>query len=209
MNSLPLALQRQVLQHLAAQLGITLEFKHVQELTGCIREQKPGKRIALPGGFTASSTFRELQFTSQAASEASDGYAYTLHVPGEVTIGALGSTIRARVIANSTAASLEGYNPALLLDRALLQSELTVRNWRAGDRYFPAHTKSPRKIKELLQPGRIGRPLAPDEKALWPVIECAGQIVWLRGFPVPEAFSHRTGDAVLIEEVKSISGAES
>lgn len=208
MNSLPLALQRQVLQHFAAQLGITLEFKHIQELTTCIREKKPGTRIALPRGITAISTFRELQFATQSADKERGGYSYTLHVPGEVSVGALGLTIRARVVALSAAGSLEGYNHALLLDRALLQSELIVRNWRAGDRYFPAHTKSPRKVKELLQPGRFGRPLAPAEKVLWPVIESAGQIVWLRGFPVPEAFSHRAGDAVLIEEVKSISGAE-
>lgn len=208
MNSLPLALQRQILQHLAAELGVTLEFKHVQELIMRIRGKRPGKPVVLPGGYTAIPTFRELQFTPQPAHKPSQGYAYTLPVPGEVTVGALGSTIRARVIALSAAASAEGYNPTLLLDRALLQSELIVRNWRAGDRYFPAHTKSPRKIKELLQPGRFGRPLAPAEKALWPVIESAGQIVWLRGFPVPDAFSYRTGDAVLIEEVKSISGAE-
>ena len=208
MNSLPLALQRQVFQHFAAQLGITLEFKHIQELITCIREKKPNKRIALPQGFTAISSFRELQFAAQAADKKSGGYSYSLHVPGEVSVGALGSTIRARVVALSAAGNVQGYNPALLLDRALIQSELIVRNWRAGDRYFPAHTKSPRKVKELLQPGRFGRPLAPAERALWPVIESAGQIVWLRGFPVPEAFSHRTGDAVLIEEVKSISGAE-
>ena len=208
MNSLPLALQRQVLQHLAAKLGVSLEFKHVQELIICIREKRPGKRISLPGSFTAISTFRELQFALEPENQAADGYSYTLQVPGEVSVGLLGFTIRARIIDLSAAESLEGYNPALLLDRALVQSELIVRNWRAGDRYFPAHTKSPRKIKELLQPGRLGRLLSPAERALWPVIESAGQIVWLRGFPVSEAFSHRTGDAVLIEEVKSISGAE-
>lgn len=208
MKALPLAVQRQVLQHFAAQLGITLEFKHVQELTACFREKKPGQRVVLPGAFTAISTFRELQFAPQAADRALADYAYTLQVPGEVRVAALGFTIRARVIALSALGRLESYNPALLLERALLPSELIVRNWRAGDRYFPAHTKSPKKIKELLQPGRFGRPLAPAEKALWPVIESAGQIVWLRGFPVPEAFSRRTGDAVLIEEVKTISGAE-
>jgi tRNA(Ile)-lysidine synthetase-like protein len=103
---------------------------------------------------------------------------------------------------------LSGYNPALLLDRGLLQSELTVRNWHAGDRFFPAHSRSPKKVKELLQSGRLGRPLAPAERLSWPVVESAGQIVWMRGFAVPEAFSYRAGDAVLIEEVETITGAE-
>jgi tRNA(Ile)-lysidine synthetase-like protein len=92
------------------------------------------------------------------------------------------------------------YNSALLLDRTLLAPELAVRNWRAGDRYFPAHSRSPRKVKELLQAGRLGHKIAPGERKLWPVIESAGEIVWLRGFPAPEAFAAKSGPAVLIEE---------
>jgi hypothetical protein len=41
-------------------------------------------------------------------------------------------------------------------------------------------------------------PLA--ERKIWPVVESAGQIVWVRGFAVPEAFAFRAGDAVMIEE---------
>jgi tRNA(Ile)-lysidine synthetase-like protein len=189
--------------------GVTLEFKHVAELTELATKRQNGKKVALPGGLLAVCTFRELQFSSEGSEQNADGYAYRLYVPGEVAISALGSTIRARVIPSGAASVSEVYNPALLLDRALLQSELVVRNWRAGDRYFPAHTKAPRKIKELLQTARLGRALAPDERHLWPVVESAGQIVWLRGFPAPEAFSYRSGDAVLIEEVKTTFGAES
>lgn len=207
MSSFPLAMQRQLLHRLAAQMGMALEFKHIQELTRLTGERKPGKRVALPGGFIANCTFRELQFAPQGAEPAAVEYCYPLVVPGEVAVHALGCTIRARVI-SSEDKGRPGYNPALLLDRALLQSELIVRNWRAGDRYFPAHAQSPRKVKELLQPGRLGRSLAPAERQAWPVIESAGQIVWLRGFPVPEAFAYRAGDAVLIEEVKTICGAE-
>jgi tRNA(Ile)-lysidine synthetase-like protein len=88
------------------------------------------------------------------------------------------------------------------LDRALLAPGLTVRNWQAGDRYCPAHTGSPKKVKELLQSGRLGRTLSQAERKTWPVIESAGQIVWMKGFAVPEAFTHQRGDAVLIEEVR-------
>jgi hypothetical protein len=55
-------------------------------------------------------------------------------------------------------------------------------------------------VKELLQVGRLGHELSPFERKTWPVIESAGQIVWMRGFPVPEAFAAKTGEAVLIEE---------
>jgi tRNA(Ile)-lysidine synthase len=207
MRSLPLAMQRQVLHKVALDIGLALEFEHIQQLTDSIQRPKPGRRIALPGAASAILTYRELQISREAVSVPSHGYSFRLQVPGEVAITALGSTIRARVI-SPVEPDLSGYNSALLLDRALLQSELTVRNWHAGDRFFPAHSRSPKKVKELLQPGRLGRPLVPAERLSWPVIESAGQIVWMRGFAVPEAFSYRAGDAVLIEEIETISGAE-
>lgn len=206
-KSLPVALQRQLLHRVAGQLGISFEFKHIQELTSLIREPKSGKRLNLPDGVIARCSFREVQFTTETAEAAAAGYCCRLIVPGEIAVAALGSTFRARVIRPGSS-GIPGYNPALLLDRALLQSELIVRNWRAGDRYFPAHARSPKKVKELLQAARLGRPLAPAERQAWPVIENAGEIVWLRGFPVPEAFAYRTGDAVLIEEVETNSGTE-
>lgn len=200
MKSLPLALQRQVLRRLAGQINLGLEFKHIQELTDLIGGQKAAKQVALPGGVCANRTFRELQFEPRLANDRVMGYSCTLKVPGEVAITTLGSTVRARIISPDIT-GIPGYNPASLLDRALIHSELIVRNWRAGDRYLPVHSQSPRKIKELLQPGRLGRQLTPAERQAWPVIESAGEIVWLRGFPVAAAFAYREGDAVLIDEI--------
>ena len=207
MRTLPEALQRHVLHYMASQLGVTFEFKHIQQLAESIGEGKSGKRLALPGGVTAIRTFRELQFSRSGAAEPDEGYTCRLGVPGQVDVGRLGSRFRARVIAGGDLA-LSRYNSASLLERALLQSELIVRNWRAGDRFFPAHSRSPKKVKELLQPGCLGHALAPTERKAWPVIESAGQIVWMRGFPLPEAFTYRGGDAVLIEEIQTISGVE-
>jgi tRNA(Ile)-lysidine synthase len=97
-------------------------------------------------------------------------------------------------------AELSRYN-STLLNRSLLAPELTIRNWRAGDRFFPAHSRFPKKVKELLQPGRLGREVSPAQRRVWPVVESAGQIVWVRGFPAPEALAARVGEAVLIEEL--------
>lgn len=200
-QTLPVAVQRQLLHKLAAAMDVSLEFKHVQELAAFIQGGKPGKRLELPGGLVAVRSFRELQFSRSPGPAEVEGYGFSviLPVPGEVAVSTLGSILRARVI-TAEDSDLSGYNPALLLDRALLQPELILRNWRAGDQFSPAHTGSPKKIKELLQPGRIGRTLSPEERKVWPVIESAGQIVWMRGFPVSRNFAYRAGDAVLIEE---------
>ena len=76
-----------------------------------------------------------------------------------------------------------------MLDPALLQKELTVRNWRAGDRYWPAHSKAPKKIKELLQERKLTGP----ERKLWPVVVSGQEIVWVRGFPAPARLRPRDG----------------
>ena len=119
----------------------------------------------------------------------------------------LGSVVRAQIIA-AGAPRNQGWNRESLLDHARLASQLTVRNWREGDRFFPAHTRAPKKLKELLQPDRLGRRLTLAQRKTWPVVESVGQIVWVRGFHVPEACASRTGDAVLLVEIGVNSGAD-
>ncbi|MBZ5526030.1 MAG: tRNA lysidine(34) synthetase TilS [Acidobacteriia bacterium] len=199
--SLPLALQRRLLRSIAERLGAALEFTHIHELLEFAQQKKPGKTLELPGGLAATRTLRELQISRRPHAPAARDYCYLLSVPGEVSIPELGLGLRAQLV--SPADALSRYNSAhyQLLDRASLAPELKVRNWRAGDRYFPAHTRYPKKVKELLQPGRVGHELLPQERACWPVIESAGEIVWMRGFPVPRAFAAKSGEAVLIEEL--------
>jgi tRNA(Ile)-lysidine synthetase-like protein len=85
------------------------------------------------------------------------------------------------------------------LDLSFLSRELRVRNWRAGDRFWPAHTKAPKKLKELLQE----RHVLGLEKKLWPVVISGNDIVWVRGFAVPAQFRTRVaaGEAVMIREI--------
>jgi tRNA(Ile)-lysidine synthase len=75
---------------------------------------------------------------------------------------------------------------------------LVVRNWRPGDRFWPAHTKAPKKVKELLQDKHVQG----HERKLWPVVVSEGEIVWLAGFACPLQFRARQGDpALLIREL--------
>jgi len=87
-----------------------------------------------------------------------------------------------------------------LLDLGRMPKEVLIRNWRAGDRYWPAHTAAARKVKELLS----DRHATGEEKKLWPVAFAAGfGLVWMRGFAVPEAFRSPPGasQAIWIREI--------
>jgi tRNA(Ile)-lysidine synthase len=140
-----------------------------------------------------------------AKKSAANNYEYRLVVPGSVEAREIGSQISARLVSVAHMQSLanerkvalqeEGktafqrYNqPKLpeagqLLDPKCVGAELTVRNWRPGDRFWPAHTKAPKKVKELLQN------VAEAERKSWPVILSGNEIVWMRGFPVPVGIS--------------------
>jgi tRNA(Ile)-lysidine synthase len=203
-RNLPLAAQRQILQRLGKQMGASLEFKHIQQLTDMSGEETRGRRLLLPGGLGVARSFRELAFSREEKAAPPADYCYSLPVPGEVTVPELGATLRARILKGGIPAISE-YNPESLLDPSLLAPRLTVRNWRAGDRFFPAKTRSPKKLKELLQAGRVGQRLSTAQRKAWPVVESAGQIVWVRGFAAPAAFAPKTGDAVLIEELKTLT----
>jgi tRNA(Ile)-lysidine synthase len=206
LEALPVAVRRLVLHETADRLGAALEFSHIQQLTEFLEKAKAGKRLALPGGLWANRTQRELHL-GRNVDETCEDYCYSLPIPGEVAVRELGFTIRARLI-SAGKQKVSGYNASSFLDPGLLGAELTVRNWRAGDRFFPAHTRSPKKVKELLQLGRLGPQYAPIQRRQWPVIESSGQIVWMLGFPVAHNFACRSGDAVLIEELKMSAEAE-
>jgi tRNA(Ile)-lysidine synthase len=201
MAALPLALQRQVLHQIGRQLGVAFEFTHIQQLTELILEKPGTRRVVLPSGLRAVRSFRELSFSPAREPGSCADYEYSLHVPGQVEVPELGTAICARLV-SAEEQRVQGYNADSLLDRGLLATQLTVRNWRPGDRFFPARTRSPKKLKELLQPGRMGQQLSLAQRKAWPVVESSGEIVWVRSWAVPEAFAARAGaDGVLIEEI--------
>jgi tRNA(Ile)-lysidine synthase len=201
----PAAVQRRLIKAVGENAGVPLEFKHIEEILRSAGESGgTGKELSLPLGWKLVRKPDELVFVTPDLREPnrSEDYQYELPIPGRVELPELGVTIEARRVRSEAAA---GYNPEQLLDADSLPGPLRVRNWRAGDRFWPSHTKSPKKIKELLQERHVAQP----ERKLWPVVIGGNEIVWLRGFPVPAQFRAKPGrEAVVILETSHAGGAE-
>ncbi|MGD0759080.1 MAG: tRNA lysidine(34) synthetase TilS [Candidatus Sulfotelmatobacter sp.] len=222
----PVAVQRRLVKAVGEYAEIPLEFKHVEEILRFAAESgSDGKKLSLPRGWTVLVEPEALVFLApdprreeNAFRDASQDvarnipqnvahdYEYELRVPGRVRVPEIGTVIEALRVEALSSEALRGkaaeaaYNPEHLLDGELLRGPLRVRNWRAGDRFWPAHTKAPKKMKELLQELHVGQP----EHGLWPVVVRGDEIVWARGFAVPAKFRAKAGSAgVLIRETQA------
>jgi tRNA(Ile)-lysidine synthase len=188
------AVQRRLVKAIGENAGISLEFKHVEEILRIAAEDgAAGRELSLPLGWKVVVEPGEVRFVTPdlRGPEVPHEYEYELHVPGKVVVYEAGSAIEVRAIPAGAEAA---YNPDQLLDAESIPGSLRVRNWRPGDRYWPAHTKSPKKIKELLQERHVAQP----ERRLWPVMVSGDEIVWVRGFPLPAKFRAKVGRAAMV-----------
>lgn len=215
--ALPLAAQRRMAKAWIEKNvpNARISFRFIESILELARE-RTRHEINVPTGF--NNTFRELsgeelcrgvdnrqrsdrwkirtgpkELIIEAASADPVDYQYALSVPGEVYLPELRITISAEITDVERVAKTERTS---LLDAIRVGRKLVVRNWRAGDRYWPAHTKQERKVKELLN----DRHITGQEKTLWPVMMSGEEIVWMRGFPAPETFRTRKGKGVWIRE---------
>jgi tRNA(Ile)-lysidine synthetase-like protein len=189
----PVAMQRRLVKAIGENAGIPLEFKHVEEILRIASDDGAGKELSLPLGWKVVLQADELRFVTPDLRDPAppQDYDYELPVPGQVTVYEAGCSIKALPV---PAGSQAGYNPDHLLDAESLPGLLRVRNWRPGDRFWPAHTKSPKKIKELLQERHVAQP----ERKSWPVVVSGDEIVWVRGFPLPAHLRAKPGQAAIL-----------
>lgn len=200
----PVAVQRRLTKAIAEEAGLPLEFKHVDEIVRFAAESGPsGKELALPLGWKLLRESDELIFVAPELHQQtpSPDYEYALPVPGRVLVSEIGSEFEMRVMEH--AESPDELNR--LLDAESLARSLTIRNWRAGDRFWPAHTKAPKKIKELLTELHV----AHTARSTWPVVSSGDEIVWVRGFPVSSRHRAKAGQRALLIHETPVSSDES
>jgi tRNA(Ile)-lysidine synthase len=183
-----LAVRRRLVRAAGESLDLHLDFNHVEAM---LAPNHDAEQTSLPGGWEAGLRKNEIEF--RRIVEGPCEYEHELTVPGTVCLR------EAEVIveANLASTSVNGGDSEGLLAPEYASHGLVVRNWRAGDRFWPAHTKAPKKIKELLQ----DRHITGNEKKLWPVVVCGDEVVWMRGFGVRRDFRTKNGTGVLISDL--------
>jgi tRNA(Ile)-lysidine synthase len=196
LRSMPLAAQRRIVREWLAQAAsLNIPFRTVEQVLDLANDTS-GNQLELSAGRAIRRMPKELRLESSAV-KASEAYEYRLNIPGQVDIGELGSRFEARLV---NPLQIADGDRLQLLDATRIPPEVCVRNWQPGDRFWPAHTKSGKKVKELL----ADRHIAGAERKLWPVIVAQGLgVVWLRGFPVPSSLWAASGSSQALWIVES------
>jgi len=182
-----LAVRRHIVLAAAKSLGLSLEFKHVEEVLNLAAlSARVNGAVALPRGWTVRREKDVLRFVPPSEQAEPTNYEYALTVPGSVDISEIDSRFEAAIVSRKQASHDP---PECWLALTVAAGGLVVRNWRAGDRFWPAHTKAPKKIKELLAEKHLTGP----GRQSWPVVVSGEELIWVRGFRTPRSLQPPEG----------------
>jgi len=160
------AIQRRLLRYAAGQLGATLDFPATEALRTLALDGRAAQKRELAQGLRAERTPRELRLTLETAPKAGETISeYCFPIPGEIRAPAFGIGMRIQCAAGG------GQVPA---------GPAILRNWRPGDRVHLRYSSGPRKVKEVLERLQV----TGTSRAVWPVLEIGGRIVWMQGAEV-------------------------
>jgi tRNA(Ile)-lysidine synthase len=171
------ALQRRLVRHAAAQFGVGLDFAATESLRTLALAGRAGQRLELPNGLRVERSAREMRLSVDPGPNPKGKGAeapapeYCTSIPGE--IDAPGFGVRMRIELNLQASAKAGFQGPNSRDPLVA----VLRNWKAGDRVRLRHSGSPRKVKEVLERMKV----TGIDRALWPVLEMNGHIIWMRG----------------------------
>jgi tRNA(Ile)-lysidine synthase len=184
-HGVALAVRRRLVRAAGESLQLQLEFNHVEEMLALNHD---AELASLPRGWEA--VWRQGKLEFRRSGRPSSEYEHALNLPGTLCVEEAGIVIEVKLVE-------AGVGSEQLIAPEYASRGLTVRNWRAGDRFWPSHTKAPKKIKELLQ----DRHITGDEKKRWPVVACGDEVVWMRGFGVRSDLQTKNGSGVLIRDL--------
>jgi tRNA(Ile)-lysidine synthase len=162
------AVQRRLLRYAAEQLGTAPDFAATEALRTLALTGRAGQKCELAQGLRAERTPRELRLTVGASADAAEVVPeYSETVPCVIVAPVFGLRLKVEAAAPTGSAECPTSSGQVA----------TLRNWRPGDRVRLRYSGGPRKVKEVLERMRV----TGSGRALWPVLEVDGRIVWMKG----------------------------
>lgn len=206
----PLALQRRILRSAAESFGLALDVGHFESILAVADGRS--KAYELPAGWRVERSHRELRFerAGSAGTLCEAAYEFPIPIPGKVPVPQLNLLVQAhlkpdadgtpaynREAFSQVCGSQVFFAEAGRLVPLAAAGDLRLRNWREGDRFRPAHSRTEKKVKDLLHDLKVPK----ERRRGWPVVASQEKVIWVQGTrPWPLWFADDKGLQRLIIE---------
>ena len=179
--SLPVAVQRRVLQQQLAALGVAPDFDLIEQL-----RESPGKFVSVgPGLAVARNTTGKLGRKEPLAIGFKAGE-LKLKLPGRAgPADFAGVKFRWRISPQKKFIRPQRQAGGEVFDADKVGGEIVLRHWRAGDRFQPIGLKSAVMLQDLFVNAKIPRE---RRRNLILAATAAGEIFWVEGLRIGERF---------------------
>jgi tRNA(Ile)-lysidine synthase len=176
LQSLPLALQRRLVRLAIAQIAgscRSVGFNHLQSIEQLMGAGAPARRLDLPGNIIVERVYADL--IVRAVKPLLELPTLTIPGPG---IFALGDGRNLAVTVGAGPDMAADLAPGtMFFQPTAAPFPWRVRYFRPGDRFRPSGMDRHQKIKEFFINHKVPR----EERRRVPILESAGQIIWLSG----------------------------
>src|SRR4029453_6407488 len=156
-----------------------LDFQHVEALLDLIANGPPQGRLSIPGGWQLVKEYETLRLDKQSRRMAQQCacYSYAPQVGEDLQIHEAGLMIQTRAISLPLPSLPDTFTEAVF-DVASLAADLTLRNFRHGDRFQPLGMAGHKKLKELF----IEKKLPLSVRASLPLLLLGDEVIWIPGY---------------------------
>jgi tRNA(Ile)-lysidine synthase len=183
---LPVALRRRVIRNLIGKVKKDLRrisWDHIEAIQRLAQAEKPQATLNLPGRLTVKRTYNHLIFSASTKRKPLPFY-YTLDGTGTYDLKEIGRSIFVEEIKNRRGLRLRGSKWTAFLDAEKLCFPLTLRTFKAGDRFIPFGMRGHKKLKDFF----VDLKVPMEQRHSTPVLCCDGTPVWVCGFRIDERF---------------------
>ena len=157
-------------------------------------------RLALPPRGARRLVARRGRLAVEAAESRTPAFSYTFSMPGEVELPELALRLRVR---RSPVEPWMFRGEPLRAGFTAEAEQATVRNRRSGDRLRPLGAPGGRKLKAVL----IDRGVPAAARDRLPMLEVAGELVWVPGITIGDAFALTGGAECWLAELEPLAEA--
>ena len=180
-KTLPVAVQRRVLQLQLTERGVVSDFDLIEQL-----RHAPGKFVSVGAGLSVARDVAghvALRHELASAFKRDETQSILTGRAGEVVLG--GRAFRWQISTQKKIRLPQKKSGVEVFDADKIGGEIILRHWRAGDRFQPIGLKTPVKLQDLFMNAKVP---AARRRELVLAATATGEIFWVEGLRMGERF---------------------